>query len=172
MADVLDPAEAERLDAVAPDEGLGRREFLERTARAAGVGLGLAAALGPDRLVAAAAADEGRAARRTGRAIPIDTFVVVMMENRWFDHFLGWMPNADGRQAGLSYSDGAGNTFSTYPLAPTSRAAAIPCPGTCGSRRGSSSTTAPPTAGCCPAAATTPTRSATTSSATCRSWPP
>jgi hypothetical protein len=53
VADVFEPAYAERLDAVAPDEGLRRREFLERTARAAGVGLGLAAAVGPDRLIAA-----------------------------------------------------------------------------------------------------------------------
>jgi hypothetical protein len=72
VTDVFDPAYAERLQAVAPDEGLRRREFLERTARAAGVGLGLAAALGPDRLIADAA--EGRTARRTGRDIPIDIF--------------------------------------------------------------------------------------------------
>ena len=26
-----------------------------------------------------------------------------MMENRSFDHFLGWLPGADGRQAGLQY---------------------------------------------------------------------
>jgi phospholipase C len=29
----------------------------------------------------------------------IDHVVVVMMENRSFDHFLGWLPGADGRQA-------------------------------------------------------------------------
>ena len=28
-----------------------------------------------------------------------------MMENRSFDHFLGWLPGANGRQAGLSYRD-------------------------------------------------------------------
>jgi phospholipase C len=27
---------------------------------------------------------------------PIDHIVVVMMENRSFDHFMGWMPNANG----------------------------------------------------------------------------
>ena len=32
----------------------------------------------------------------------IDHIVVVMMENRSFDHFLGWLPGADGKQAGLS----------------------------------------------------------------------
>src|SRR6185436_4577198 len=32
----------------------------------------------------------------------IDHIVVVMMENRSFDHLLGWLPNADGMQEGLS----------------------------------------------------------------------
>jgi phospholipase C len=35
----------------------------------------------------------------------IDHIVVVMMENRSFDHFLGWLPGADGKQAGLTYVD-------------------------------------------------------------------
>jgi phospholipase C len=35
----------------------------------------------------------------------IEHVVVVMMENRSFDHMLGWMPNANGRQSGLSYPD-------------------------------------------------------------------
>lgn len=33
----------------------------------------------------------------------IKHIVVVMMENRSFDHLLGWLPNANGKQAGLSY---------------------------------------------------------------------
>jgi phospholipase C len=45
----------------------------------------------------------------------IEHVVVVMMENRSFDHLLGWMPNANGRQAGLSYPDNNGN------LQPTER---------------------------------------------------
>ncbi len=48
----------------------------------------------------------------------IEHIVVVMMENRSFDHFLGWLPNADGRQAGLVYLDSAGVPHSTHPLAP------------------------------------------------------
>ena len=36
-----------------------------------------------------------------------------MMENRSFDHYLGWLPGADGRQAGLTYTDGAGKQFAT-----------------------------------------------------------
>lgn len=39
------------------------------------------------------------------------------MENRSFDHFLGWLPNADGKQAGLSYLDQTGATQSTHHLA-------------------------------------------------------
>jgi len=41
-----------------------------------------------------------------------------MMENRSFDHLLGWLPTADGRQAGLSYEDSAGQQHDTYALAP------------------------------------------------------
>jgi len=48
----------------------------------------------------------------------IQHVVVVMMENRSFDHLLGWLPGADGRQAGLVYTDSQGMTFPTYPLAP------------------------------------------------------
>src|SRR5215475_12313450 len=36
---------------------------------------------------------------------PFDTVVVLMMENRSFDHVLGWLPGANGRQAGLVYTD-------------------------------------------------------------------
>jgi phospholipase C len=38
----------------------------------------------------------------------IDHVILVMMENRSFDHFLGWLPGSDGRQAGLSYFDPSG----------------------------------------------------------------
>src|SRR5215831_3958534 len=48
----------------------------------------------------------------------IDHIVVVTMENRSFDHFLGWLPGADGRQAGLTYVDGGGLTHATTELAP------------------------------------------------------
>ena len=36
---------------------------------------------------------------------PFDTVVVLMMENRSFDHVLGWLPGANGRQEGLTYVD-------------------------------------------------------------------
>ena len=43
----------------------------------------------------------------------IEHIVVVMMENRSFDHFLGWLPGADGKQAGLTYYDAAGAPHTT-----------------------------------------------------------
>ena len=46
----------------------------------------------------------------------IDHVVVVCMENRSFDHILGWLPGADGRQAGLAYPDKNGVKHPTYHL--------------------------------------------------------
>lgn len=48
----------------------------------------------------------------------VQHIVVVMMENRSFDHFLGWLPGANGRQSGLTYVDQAGAGHPTHPLAP------------------------------------------------------
>jgi phospholipase C len=49
---------------------------------------------------------------------PFDTVVVLMMENRSFDHVLGWLPGADGRQRGLRYADIHGVIHETRRLAP------------------------------------------------------
>jgi phospholipase C len=118
VSDLRDPAENERFEHDAPDEYLRRREFLQRTALTAGLA-GLAGILPADTLVAQAARKQTRvAALPSPRNMPIDTFVVLMNENRSFDHYLGWLPNADGRQAGLSYVDLQGQTHSTRPLAP------------------------------------------------------
>ncbi|MBO0885363.1 MAG: alkaline phosphatase family protein, partial [Mycobacterium sp.] len=48
----------------------------------------------------------------------INHIVLVTMENRSFDHLLGWLPFADGRQAGLEYADKQGVVHPTHPLAP------------------------------------------------------
>src|SRR5712671_4977067 len=48
----------------------------------------------------------------------VEHIVVIMMENRSFDHFLGWLPGATGRQAGLAYLDTAGASHPTHALAP------------------------------------------------------
>jgi phospholipase C len=82
-----------------------RREFL---AGSAAVATGVV--LAPTGAEAAAAelpapADSG-----------IDHIVVVMMENRSFDHYLGWLPGADGIQAGLSYTDASGAAHPTHHL--------------------------------------------------------
>jgi phospholipase C len=49
-------------------------------------------------------------------ASQIEHIVVVMMENRSFDHLSGWLPGANGRQAGLSYRDSSGESHSTSRL--------------------------------------------------------
>ncbi len=46
----------------------------------------------------------------------IEHVVLVMMENRSFDHILGWLPHANGRQAGLTYLDKAGAPHPTFHL--------------------------------------------------------
>ncbi len=46
----------------------------------------------------------------------IEHIVSVTMENRSFDHFFGWMPNADGKQAGMIYVDNSGATHATHSL--------------------------------------------------------
>jgi phospholipase C len=64
-------------------------------------------------------------AAQTASALPppdqsgIDHIVVVMMENRSFDHYLGWLPGANGKQAGLKYADSYGVWHSTYHLQDT-----------------------------------------------------
>ena len=44
--------------------------------------------------------------------------IVAMVENRSFDHMLGWLPTADAMQAGLVYHDAAGAPHGTWALAP------------------------------------------------------
>src|SRR5947208_13516640 len=116
--DVRDPLQAERWEATDPDGYLRRREFLQRTAVAGGLAASAGLLLGPEALIANAARRQRRAPLPSPRDLPIDTFVVLMMENRSFDHFMGWFPGADGKQAGLSYVDDNGKTYQTHPLAP------------------------------------------------------
>jgi len=47
----------------------------------------------------------------------IEHVVVLMMENRSFDHFLSWLPGADGRND-MVYLATDGNNYPNYPLAP------------------------------------------------------
>jgi phospholipase C len=108
----------ERLLAEHPEAYLRRRDFLARAAALAGAA-GLAAALPVDTLLSEAAKREARAAPLPSPGeLPVDTFVVLMMENRSFDHYFGSFPDADGRNTGLSYPDAQGGQHPTHPLAP------------------------------------------------------
>jgi phospholipase C len=118
MDDLRDPEAMERFASVAHDAFLKRREFLQRTAMAAGLAAGLATVLSPDLLVAEAATVQRRTPLPSPRNLPVDTFVVLMMENRSFDHYLGWLPNADGHQGGLSYTTRDGKSVATHRLTP------------------------------------------------------
>ena len=51
------------------------------------------------------------------------------MENRSFDHFFGWLPSANGQQAGLVYNDSAGVSHQTHALAPDYQGCAFLDPG-------------------------------------------
>jgi phospholipase C len=117
LVDVHDPVEAERLEALAPEAFHTRRDFLQRTAVTAGLAAGMGLMLDPNTVVAEAARRQRRAQLPSPRNLPIDTFVVLMMENRSFDHYLGWLPGADGRQAGLQFTDTHGKTYATHRLA-------------------------------------------------------
>src|SRR3954464_16102038 len=89
---------------------ISRREFLGALGAAGAV----AATGGLRRAASAANGVQGVPLLRSTTGIPapdasgIEHIVVVMMENRSFDHFLGWLPGADGRQAGLTFTDQAG----------------------------------------------------------------
>jgi phospholipase C len=105
---------------VAAHRHINRRSFLAGAAS----GLG-AVALHPGGLAAHAGQRAGLAPRRRAT---FDHVVVVMMENRSFDHLLGWLPGADGQQAGLTYTDPAGAPHATHPLAPDMQGCAHPDP--------------------------------------------
>jgi phospholipase C len=88
----------EREMARAPEATMRRREFLSRSAYTAGL-VGAATSLPLNLILGEAAKQEARAAGLPSpSSMPIDHFVVLMMENRSFDHYFGWLPNADAVQ--------------------------------------------------------------------------
>jgi phospholipase C len=117
----------ERFAAEHPEAYMRRRDFLARTAAVAGAA-GLASAIPSGRLVAEAARVQGRVALPSPRTMPIDTIVVLMMENRSFDHYFGWYEKADGRNAGLSYRNKDGKEVPTYRLTPDFQGCGHPDP--------------------------------------------
>jgi phospholipase C len=87
------------------DDALNRREFLTRTAYTAGLA-GAATALPVDFLLKeAAAAQARRMPLPRPRDVPIDHFVIVMMENRSFDHYFGWLSDVADATQKASYVD-------------------------------------------------------------------
>ena len=125
--DERDPEVGEELHERDAEEALRRRDFLQRAAVTAGLGAGLASVLSPDTILAELS-KRTRVNVPSPRNLPLDTIVVLMMENRSFDHYLGWLPNADGRQGGLTYRDAAGNPHDTRRLTPDFQGCAHPDP--------------------------------------------
>lgn len=81
---------------------LSRRDFLQRAALVTGAGI-----LGcKSSIVFPQPVTPGS----------LDNIIIVTMENRSFDHLLGWLPGADGKQSGLSYPDRAGVMQPTHHL--------------------------------------------------------
>jgi phospholipase C len=89
---------------------VNRRDFLRRAANVS------AAALAANLPDACRHADLPATVLPAPNASGIEHVVVVMMENRSFDHLLGWLPNANGRQADLSFPDRNGNLQPTHRL--------------------------------------------------------
>jgi phospholipase C len=97
---------------------LNRRSFL----RLAGASAGLAALGVTGRAEASVPAAAfrragGAAAGLTAADLRIDHVVILMLENRSFDHLLGWLPGANGRQSG-AYQAPDGLLYPNYHLAP------------------------------------------------------
>ena len=88
-----------------------RRKFLQIAAASSGIAI-----TGTD-LLNQAVANASSTVRADGSR-GIRHIVILMMENRSFDHFLGWLPGADGRHDMTFVSSVDGNTYPNYPLAP------------------------------------------------------
>jgi phospholipase C len=93
------------------DSRTTRRRFLQ----GAGVSIGATLGMTATAPAAWAAAPTLPAPEQSG----IDHIVVVMMENRSFDHYMGWLPGADGKQGGLRFTDRYGITHPTHHLTDT-----------------------------------------------------
>lgn len=97
-------------------DALNRRELLTGAA-AAGV-LGAAALTGcsSDSADTTKATTTTAPAHPAGKDAPFDHVVVLMMENRSFDHLLGWLPGANGKQEGLTFRDVTGAKQATWEI--------------------------------------------------------
>jgi phospholipase C len=89
---------------------LTRRTFLQLMAASGGVAM-----TGTEYLAQTAA--RAATARSPHGSAGIENVVILMMENRSFDHFLSWLPGADGRHD-MAYLSTDGNVYPNYALAP------------------------------------------------------
>jgi phospholipase C len=99
---------------------VSRRQFLRQTAASAGalaVGGRTIARAVQSAVTLPAPAESG-----------IDHVIVLMMENRSYDHYFGWIKKTDGRQEGLAYPDTAGVLHPTMRLAPDFQGCGHPDP--------------------------------------------
>ena len=87
-------------------EDLSRRHFLGLAAGTAAVAA--SSACGSSSSGGTPSSSVPPAPPSSGSAAPFDNVVLLTMENRSFDHLIGWFPNANGKQAGLSYQDMSG----------------------------------------------------------------
>jgi phospholipase C len=89
---------------------LTRRTFMQLMGASTGV------ALTGSELLAQAVANAAPATS-PGGSKGIEHVVILMMENRSFDHFLSWLPGADGRHD-MIFEATDGKFYPNYPLAP------------------------------------------------------
>ncbi|MGZ4683208.1 MAG: alkaline phosphatase family protein [Acidimicrobiales bacterium] len=83
---------------------LTRREFIAGAASAALVAAAAACSSGSTSSSGGTSTAQSAAGALPDPATaPFDTVIVLMMENRSFDHLLGWLPGANGKQSGLSF---------------------------------------------------------------------
>jgi phospholipase C len=99
---------------------VSRRRFLRQTA-------GITAGLSLTGLGSALAAPRNKRLPKPHRS-GVEHIIVVMMENRSFDHMVGWIPGANGQQQGLVYPDENGIGHPTFPLAPDYQGCGHPDP--------------------------------------------
>jgi phospholipase C len=91
---------------------LSRRDFLERTAYAASLA-GVAGMPSSTLLSEAAEAAARRSPLPSPRNVAIDHFVVLMMENRSFDHYFGWLAGQADADQHQSFPDPSGQQVAT-----------------------------------------------------------
>jgi phospholipase C len=95
------------------DAALSRREFLERTAYAAGLA-GAASILPVETIISEAAqAATRRNPLPSPRNVEIDHFVILMMENRSYDHYFGWLTDVSDAKQHQTYRNIVGQPVAT-----------------------------------------------------------